>query len=157
VLAASFDLVLNFVVVVVFLFVAGITPTVSWLELPLIVGLIAVVATGVSLILSSLYVRHRDIDQLWGVAGQALFFLTPVFYTLTKIPAPFSRALVLANPIAASLSEARHALLDPNAPSAAALAGGWPYLLVPAGVAASMLALGSWLYRRESPRAAEFI
>src|SRR5439155_26147358 len=49
VLAASFDLFLNFVIVVVFFLIAGITPTVSWLELPLIVGLIALLATGVSL------------------------------------------------------------------------------------------------------------
>jgi ABC-type polysaccharide/polyol phosphate transport system ATPase subunit/ABC-type polysaccharide/polyol phosphate export permease len=157
VLAASFDLFLNFVIVVVFFLIAGITPTASWLELPLIVGLIGLLATGVSLILSSLYVRYRDLDQLWNVAGQALFFLTPVFYTLTTIPASFRRTLVLVNPIATALTEARHALIDPKAPTAAALAGGWPYLVLPVVIAGGLVGFGSWVYRRESPKAPEFI
>ena len=157
VLAASFDLAMNFVVVIAFFLIAGVTPTLSWFQLPLIVGGIGLLTTGVSLLLASLFVRHRDVDQLWGVAGQALFFLTPVFYVLTKLPEPFDRILVLANPIATALTQARHALLDPSAPSAASLAGGWPYLLVPAGIVAGVVLLGAWAYRRESPKAPELI
>ncbi len=157
VLAASFDLAMNFIVVVAVFLIAGITPTTSWLELPLIVGGIALLTVGVSLLLASLFVRHRDVDQLWGVAGQALFYLTPVFYPITKIPEPFDRILVLVNPIATALTQARHALLDPSAPSAAAVAGGWPYLAVPAAVVAGVVFLGGWAYRRESPKAPELI
>lgn len=157
VVASSFDLALNFAIVVAFLLLSGIAPTLSWLELVPIVGLVALLATGFSLLLASLYVRHRDLDQLWGVAGQALFFFTPVFYTLTKIPTAFARPLILANPIATALTQARHALLDPHAPSAAQVAGGWPYLLVPVALTISVFMLGRWAFSTESPRAPELI
>ena len=70
---------------------------------------------------------------------------------------PFERVVVLANPIATALTEARHALIDPAAPSAATVAGGWPYLLVPVAITAGIVLLGAWAYRRESPRAPELI
>ena len=156
VLATSFDLAMNFVVVIAIFLIAGLRPTTSWLELPLIVGTIALLTMGVSLLLASLYIRHRDIDQLWGVAGQALFYLTPIFYPITRIPEPFDRILVLVNPLATALTQARH-VLDPSAPSAASLAGGWSYLAVPAAIVAGSVALGGWAYRRESPKAPELI
>lgn len=157
VLAASFDFAMNFAVVIAVFFLSGLTPTASWLELPLIVGAVALLTTGMSLLLSSLFVRHRDLDQLWGVTGQALFFLTPIFYVVTTVPEPFQRVIVLVNPLATALTEARHALIDPGAPSAAAVAGGWPYLLVPVAITAALVLLGAWTYRRESPKAAELI
>ena len=42
----------------------------------------ALFATGFSLLLSAAYVRYRDLDQLWSVVSQALFYLTPIFYAI---------------------------------------------------------------------------
>jgi ABC-2 type transport system permease protein len=61
----------------------------------------------------------------------------------------------MANPIAAIATEARHALIDPSAPSAADTIGGAVWLLVPLGVIALVSVLGFWVFTREAPRIAE--
>jgi ABC-2 type transport system permease protein len=155
VLRAIFDLCINLVVVLAVVLGSGIAPRPGWLELPVLIGLLVVLTTGVSLLLAALYVRHRDADQIWQVASQTLFFLTPVFYVVTTIPEPLDRVAVLVNPLAAIFTEMRHALIDPTAPSAAEVAGGAVFLLVPLAIVAGIVALGVLVFGRVSPRAAE--
>ena len=154
VLAALMDLCLNMLVVVGFVLAAGVEPRAGWLEIPLLVLLITALATGASLLLSALYVRLRDVNQVWQVVSQALFYVTPIFYVVAALPDGAERA-ALANPLASAFTEARHAFVDPGAPSAAAAAGGAAYLLVPAAVTAVVLGLGVWVFRREAPWVAE--
>jgi ABC-2 type transport system permease protein len=59
------------------------------------------------------------------------------------------------NPLAAIFTQARHALIDPSAPTAADVIGGHGRLLVPLGVVLVTFAVGVWVFHRESPRAAE--
>jgi ABC-type polysaccharide/polyol phosphate transport system ATPase subunit/ABC-type polysaccharide/polyol phosphate export permease len=155
VLRAIFDLGINLVVVLAVVLGSGIAPRPGWLELPILLGLLVILTTGVSLLLGALYVRHRDVDQIWQVVSQAMFFLTPVFYVVATIPEPLDRVAVLVNPLATILTEMRHALIDPTAPSAAEAAGGAVFLLVPLAIIAGIVALGVIVFRRESPRAAE--
>ena len=124
VLASGFDLVLNLAVTVCFIVAFGTVPRLQWLELIPLVAALGVIATGMSLALSAAYVRYRDLDQLWPVAAQAVFFLTPIFYVVTMVPAPFERVIVLANPLATVITEARHAVIGSEAPTAASVAGG---------------------------------
>jgi ABC-type polysaccharide/polyol phosphate transport system ATPase subunit/ABC-type polysaccharide/polyol phosphate export permease len=155
VLTAFFDLCINVAVAFAVVLGSGIAPRPGWLELPLLVAVLIALTTGLSLLLAALYVRYRDLDQVWLVASQTIFFLTPIFYVVATIPGPFDRAVMLANPLAVILTEMRHALIDPAAPSAATAIGGAPFLLVPLAVTAALLALGLWVFARESPRAAE--
>jgi ABC-2 type transport system permease protein len=152
--SALLDLCMNLVAVLAVLLASGITPTAGWLELPLLVALLSVLAAGVAMLLSALYVRFRDIDQIWIVASQALFFGTPIFYVVAKLPEGAQHA-ALANPLAALFTEMRHALIDPSAPSAAEAIGGPALLLIPLAVGAAAVALGVWVFRRESPWVAE--
>ncbi len=156
-LATAIDLAVNLLVVFVFVLASGVRPRLSWLELPLLLGVVAVFSTGVGLLLAALYVRHRDLDQLWAVASQTLFYLTPIFYVAAKIPSPIREPLLLANPLAGVFTEARHALIDPAAPSSADLLGGYPMLLVPLGIVVGVLVLGLWVFARESPRVPEYV
>jgi ABC-2 type transport system permease protein len=157
VVASAFDFALNAVVALAVLLLYGITPRPAWVELILLLGVVVLVATGVSLVLSAAYVRYRDLDQLWSVAGQALFYLTPIFYAVTTVPEPFRRVLVLLNPLAAVMTQARHVLIDPAAPTAAAVAGGYPFLLCPLAVTVGTFAVGLWIFRHESPKAPEYV
>jgi ABC-type polysaccharide/polyol phosphate transport system ATPase subunit/ABC-type polysaccharide/polyol phosphate export permease len=149
------DLAANLVVVIALALALGVRPGLSWLELVPLVGVLALFATGLSLILAAVFVRHRDVHQVWAVALQALFFCTPLFYAASAIAPPWDRIMLLLNPIAAVVTEARHAFIDPGAPSAAAVAGGYPFLLVPGGIVLGVLALGLWVFARQSPRVAE--
>jgi ABC-2 type transport system permease protein len=155
-IAISFiDLLANLVVVFAFALIYGVVPRPGWLELIPIVAVLTIFATGFALFLSAAFVRHRDVDQVWGVVISAAFYATPIFYAASSVPGGLKRALVLFNPVATALTEARHAVIDPSAPSAAAVAGGYPWLLVPLGVVLVAVAAGFWMFGRESPWAAE--
>jgi hypothetical protein len=65
VLLACFNLALNLIVVLGFALIEGVRPMLSWLELPLIVAMLAVFATGIAMLLSALFVKFRDVLPIW--------------------------------------------------------------------------------------------
>lgn len=152
-LTAGFNLVINFVVVISFALASGVTPRVSWLELPLLVLLLGVLAIGVGLLLSVLYVRFRDIDPIWDVATQILFYLCPIIYTAQQYKGAVRVAMV--NPIAAILTQMLHAFIDPHQPNVGVWIGGSVRLLIPLGIIVGAFAVGLWFFNREAPRIAE--
>jgi homopolymeric O-antigen transport system permease protein len=100
---------------------------VSWpiLFFPLVVAVQLVFTFGVALIVSSLAVRFRDIVQLTPTLLTFFFFVTPVFYPSSMVPATY-RPLILLNPMA-HIIEAYHDVLlyrrppDPTSFGAVAL------------------------------------
>jgi ABC-2 type transport system permease protein len=154
VLTALMNLGATLLAVFVFAIASGVYPNWGWLELPLLVAVLAVVATGTGLLLSVLFVRYRDVQPIWEVATQILFYASPILYVATMVPEDWQRAYLL-NPIAAVLTQVRHAVVDPSAPTASAVLGGAAWLLIPLGLSALVLALGIWVFSREAPRIAE--
>jgi len=153
-LHALFNLGLNMLVVFIFALASGIEPRVSWLELIPLLAVLAVFATSVAMLLSALYVRYRDVQPIWEVISQILFYASPVIYVASFYPASVEEA-AMANPLAAIFTQVRHAVIDPSAPTAYDVAGGAGWLLVSLGVVAVSCALGSWVFAREAPRIAE--
>jgi ABC-type polysaccharide/polyol phosphate transport system ATPase subunit/ABC-type polysaccharide/polyol phosphate export permease len=156
-LAGVFDLGINLVVVFAVVLGSGVTPQAGWLEFPVLLLLLAALTAGVTLLLSACYVRYRDTDQIWQVVSQTIFFLTPTFYVASNLSSEAARALLLANPIAAILTEVRHAVIDPSAPSAAEVLGDPLLVAVPIAIVFATVAVGAAVFRRESARAAELI
>jgi ABC-2 type transport system permease protein len=153
-LHAFFNLGLNLIVVFAFILGSGIEPRLAWLELIPLIALMVAFASGVTMLVSALYVRYRDVQPIWEVALQMLFYASPIIYVASTYPDSVEN-LAMANPIAAIATEARHALIDPSAPSAADTIGGAVWLLVPLGVIALVSVLGFWVFTREAPRIAE--
>ena len=153
-LHALFNLGLNLIVVFAFVLGSGIDPRWEWLGLIPLVFLLLLFSTGVAMLLSALYVRYRDMEPIWEVALQILFYASPVIYVITTLPDSVETE-AMANPIAAILTQARHTLIDPDAPSAAAAIGGTARLLIPLGVIAFFFVVGFWVFTREAPRIAE--
>jgi ABC-2 type transport system permease protein len=153
-LSALFNLGMMLIAVMVFAVATGVTPQWGWLELPLLIAVLLVLGLGAGMLMSVLFVRYRDVQPIWDVFSQALFYGSPVLYVVAIVPASFQQEY-MANPIAAVLTEMRHAILDPNAPSAAEVIGGTARLLVPAAIVVITFALGWWAFRREAPRIAE--
>jgi ABC-type polysaccharide/polyol phosphate transport system ATPase subunit/ABC-type polysaccharide/polyol phosphate export permease len=154
VVASLFDLCMNLIAVAALLFASGIEPRVEWLEMPVLILILSLLVAGVAMLLSVLYVRLRDVDQIWLVATQALFFGTPIFYVIASLPED-AHTVALSNPLAALLTEMRHALIDPAAPSAAEAIGGAALLSIPIAITVGILSLGALAFRHESPRIAE--
>jgi len=155
-LTAAFNLAFNLVAVLVFVLATGVDPHPSWLVLPLILIGVAVFAAGPAMLLSALYVRFRDLKPMWEVVLQVLFYASPILYVIEVLPSGgLQKAVVLLNPLATLLVEARATLIDPDAPHAWDIAGGVHMLAIPALIVLGLLALGFWVFNRDAPAIAE--
>jgi ABC-2 type transport system permease protein len=154
VLTCLFNLGLNLVAVLVFLLAFGVTPLWTWLLFPLVLVALIGLTTAVSMIVSSLYPRFRDIAIIWTVASTVLFYASPVLYPLDKVPNPL-RQFMMVNPLAPLLELARKWVIDPTAPGPAALVSNDLLLLAPVAVYVVVCVLAVWLFAREAPRIAE--
>jgi ABC-2 type transport system permease protein len=154
VLTALFNLGMTLIAVFIFAIASGVTPTWGWLELPVLILLLTIFATGCGLVLSALFVRYRDVQPIWDVTSQVLFYASPILYVATMVPESYQRAY-LANPISALLTQMRHAVVDPTARPVWDAIGGTERLLVPGGIVFAVFLLGLWVFRREAPRIAE--
>ena len=162
VLTALMNLALNLVPVLIFLLADGGSPRWSWLLLLPVVVLLALLATGLGMFLSVYYVRYRDIRPIWEVVLQMNFYAGGIFIALTTLK-PITVGgvrvnlahVLLANPFAAILQEARHVFIDPGYATASSAIGGTGLLLVPLGLSAIALVGGFLLFDREAPRVAE--
>jgi ABC-2 type transport system permease protein len=144
----------NLVVVFGYLLVYGVDPAWTWLLLPLILAPLFVLTCAVSMLLSALYVRFRDVGIIWGVASAALFYCTPLLYPIEQVPSQYRPAL-LVNPLAPLFEQARVWIIDPTAPGAIEAAGGVLGLLPAAAVFVLVCVAGWWVFSREAPRIAE--
>jgi ABC-2 type transport system permease protein len=154
VMTSLFNLGMNLIAVLVFIFAFGVTPTWTWLLFPVVVLVLLVFTSAVSMLLSSLYVRYRDVAIIWSVASTALFYGTPVLYPLDIVPNNLVQILFI-NPLTPLFEQARKWIIDPDAPGAATAAGGWEYLIAPIAIYIVVCVLAVWVFDREAPRVAE--
>jgi ABC-2 type transport system permease protein len=158
VLLAMFNLALNLVVVLGFALAEGVEPTLSWLELPLIIGALAVLATGIAMLLSALFVTLRDVQPIWEVFSQVLFYCSPVIISVVTVRDKLSTSLLhvyMINPLSAIFQQFRHAIITQGTPSAANAIGSSVALLAPLGIVVGVFALGFWVFNRSAPLVAE--
>jgi ABC-2 type transport system permease protein len=156
-LGAAFNLFLNLLVLGAFLAIAGIEPQWTWLLVPFPLLFLVLFAVGVSLMLSSLYVSFRDVQPVWDVILQALFYATPVIYPIETL-ADKSESLshvALMNPVATVIQEVRHLVLGDETPSAADAMGDAALLLVPLFIVVGVAIAGYVVFDKLAPRVAE--
>jgi ABC-2 type transport system permease protein len=154
VVTGAFNLGLNLIIVLVFLFAFGVEPMWSWLLFPVAVAALFVLTAGVSMMLSALYVRFRDLAIIWQVFAQALFYATPILYPITAFHDRTLEHLLMINPLSVIFEQVRVWLLEPDAPTAVNVAG-WAGLIPAAVIFVGACGLGVWLFAREAPRIAE--
>jgi ABC-2 type transport system permease protein len=155
VLTAVLDLSLNLVVVFIFLVAYGVDPTWTWLLLPVIVLGLLVVTVAVSMIVSALYPRFRDMLLIWSVLSTVLFYATPVLYPIGAAPEQF-RHLIQLNPLTPIFEQAQKWIIDPAAPGAVGATEGAEYFLAASfAVIVILCAAAVWVFKREAPRIAE--
>jgi ABC-2 type transport system permease protein len=154
VLTSLFNLGLNLIVVFVFILAFGVEPTWTWLLFPLVLLALAVLTTAVAMIVSSLYPRFRDVSIIWSVLATVLFYGSPVLYPIEAVPTTL-RHVIMLNPLASLFELGRRWVIDPTAPTPAAVAGGHTRLIVPLAIYLAVCAFAVWIFNREAPRIAE--
>jgi ABC-2 type transport system permease protein len=145
----------NLIAVAVFVAANRVIPRLEWLALiPLILELF-IVTLGVGLFLSALYVRLRDVSQVWELVLQLMFYASPIIYPVGFLPS-WWKPIAFLSPFVQIIQDARAVVL-PHTPveTAADVYGtAWGYA-IPLGVGLAITVGGYLFFRREAPYAAE--
>jgi len=119
---------------------APIQPNWAISLLPLLLLMMAGLALGFGIIISSMTTKYRDLQVLVQFGVQLWMYATPVIYTLSSVPESF-RWLVIANPVAAIVETFRYAFFSEGMFS-------WAYLSYSAAFTVVLLLVGMALFNR---------
>jgi len=145
---AVITLALFSLVLLMFLAATGRAPAPASVALYLVYqGMFFAIVTGFSLAASVLFMRFRDLNQVWEVVTHAGFFIAPIIYPIGILPERM-HAYLYAWPPTPIIVFSRSVLLDAHVPSLTAHA----LLLIETGV---VLGIGALIYRARAPRVAE--
>lgn len=155
---------LNFVVVIIFALVNGVFPTLSWLVMiPLLLELY-ILGLGIGFILSTVYVKLRDLAPIWEVVMQFGFYATPVVYPITQLTSMGGDLGLMAakldlifNPVAQIVQDARHFFVGPMNESAAAMVGNGLLAVVPIILTLVIFIAGLAFFTKRSKHFAELV
>jgi ABC-2 type transport system permease protein len=160
-LSASVGICITFLanvsVLVVFIAIERVTPTVEWLlVVPLLLELY-VFSLGLGLLLAALYVRFRDVGQIWELGVQLLFFASAIFYPIGILPS-WAQEVAFLNPFVQVMQDVRHAMLGssgPNDLTAADVYAGAGGRAIPIAIALVVFIGALAFFRREGKYFAE--
>jgi ABC-2 type transport system permease protein len=155
--SALINFSLNLLVVVVFMVISGVDIAAAIVWFPFILIQIYIFALGVSLFLSAAFVKYRDISHIWEVILQALFYLTPILYPLTLITNVTFQKILLLNPMAQAIQDARNALVTQNTLTIAEVFHSPAARLIPLSITVVALVLGILYFKKEAKDFAENI
>lgn len=158
-LTAVINLLINLVVVIIFALINGVTPSWTWLIVPVLVLELYTLSLGISFLLGAINVKYRDITSIWEVLTQALFYAVPIIYPVSMVAAnyPFAAKAILLNPIAQIVQDIRYCLITDQASTTWNTIGN-PFLkVIPIIIVIFILVWGSWYFRKRSKKFAEEI
>jgi ABC-type polysaccharide/polyol phosphate export permease len=149
VIVAQFvTLLIEVVVLTIALLIAG-NMVLPWLPvLLLILGLLALFTTGLALILAAANVFFHDVNYLWGILSQLLFYATPIIYNPATIELDILRDISNYGPTGSFIIAVRNVVYDLRMPGAGRIV----QLVI---LAFGSFALGAWVFNKLSPRFAE--
>ena len=116
------NFLISCIIIVASLFISGIGIGASIIYLPLIVLLQYIFSLAISFILSSITVYIRDLEYFVSVLMMLWFYLTPVLYEITMIPAQF-RAIFNLNPMVHIITAYRDILYYQKTPDMLVILG----------------------------------
>ena len=162
-MSSLISLIINLMVVVVAALFTGIQFTPLALLAPLGILQLFIIAFGLSLFLSAMYVRFRDIGHIWEVILQILFYAMPIIYPLTmvanmKVLGVSVQEIIMLNPVAQAIQDVRHNLISPTTvPTTWSTIENIWLSLVPIAITAIILVVGVWYFSRNSKKFAEMM
>lgn len=158
--SAFINALINLIVVFAFVLILAPFNELSMKTLiifPLIIIQLVVFTLGVGYFLSALYVRLRDINHIWEVVRQALFYSIPIIYPLTRVPYENIQQIMISNPIVQVIEEARAVVTYKETLTTYDIFGSNVYLLVPIGITVFTFIFGLLYFLRQSKTFAENI
>ena len=110
---ALINLGINFIVIILFSFFSGIAPNLGWLLVPFLILELYLLSLGLALLLGSVNIKYRDVQSIWEVLVQALFYAVPIIYPIQMVAtySNFTAHLLMLNPIAQVIQDVRSLLV----------------------------------------------
>lgn len=151
---------INLGVVIVFSIINGVQFTWRVVMVPIGIFELYFLTLGVALILATLDVYFRDIQHIWEVFSQALFYGVPIIYPLqmaVNVNPTFAK-IILLNPLAQTIQDIRYWLIAPQTTPTV-----WNYIhtpwiqAIPIVLALAIFALGVYVFQRNSRKFAEIL
>ncbi|HUS25890.1 MAG TPA: ABC transporter permease [Nevskiaceae bacterium] len=156
-ISALINLFLNLIVVGAFLVANQVDLHMTGLWLPLILLQVYVLSLGVSLFLAAAFVKFRDVSYIWEVILQGAFYLTPILYPLTIITNHTMQQLLLLNPMAQAIQDARYAVVTHQTTRITNVFDNPLMVLIPYALTILALVGGLWYFRKHAKTFAEEI
>lgn len=158
ILAGSFsaliNLVLNFIIIGFFMVISGVELSEKAFILPLLIAELFIFSLAIAFFLSAAFVRYRDVGYIWEVMVQGAFYATPILYPLSLVPIEAAKLLML-NPMAQIIQDARYALITDQTQTAATVYGDGPLRFVPFMIVVLTIVLAASYFRSRSRYFAE--
>jgi lipopolysaccharide transport system permease protein len=149
VLANLIGSLLEFLILVPIIFILLGSLPLTILLFPVIHVLYFWLILGIGLFLSSLFVYFRDLNQVWEVLVNILFFMSPIIYPLSIVPESLMTYYLL-NPVTALVIIYRDVMIGGSLPSL-------DNLIVVIGLGAVIFLVGVFTFNRLQRRFAEVI
>lgn len=140
VLSNVVNFLITFIIIIVFLILSGVGLSWTILLFPLVLIVQTILMFGIAFILSSITVYARDVEHIVNVIVMALFYGTPIVYTIDMLPAQFQTLLQL-NPMTSIIGAYRDVLFYQKLPDFVSLG-------IVAIVSVIIMVFGLWLFRK---------
>ena len=140
---------LNLIIFSAFFIFSKVMPEITMLLFIFYLLQVIIFSFSVSLILSSFYLKFKDLMHLWGVLLQMGFWLTPIIYPITMIPENI-RQLFFLNPMARIITDSRYVLIYNQVPTLR-------HNIISCIILALFFFFGIWIFNKRSPKFAEEI
>jgi ABC-type polysaccharide/polyol phosphate export permease len=148
IVAQFVTLMIEMVVLIVALRIAG-NVVLPWIPvLLLVLALLALFTAGVALALSAANVFFHDVNYLWGILSQVLFYASPIIWNPATVGKPWLEHLASFGPTGSFIIAVHNIMYDLRLPSNGRLI----HLTI---LSFATFAAGSWVFNRLSPRFAE--
>lgn len=148
VIAAFVDFAIAAALFFVLMLAYGAPVTLSILWLPVLVILQLLLALGISLFGSALFVAYRDLRFVVPLALQLWMYVSPVAYSFSSVPERF-RPLYMVNPMAGIVDAYRRVVLG--------MTPQWQYLVPEAVLIVAIFLLGFYYFKRKEASFADII
>lgn len=151
-LSAFINLLLNLVIFAIFVIVNGVELQFSVLLFPLYIVELYILALSLAFFLSAAYVKYRDISHIWEVLLQGAFYATPILYGLQIVVSVSETAakVMLLNPMAQIIQDARNVLVTPQTLTAADLIDNPLIRLIPFMIVIFLAVFASYYFKKHS-------
>lgn len=158
-ISALINLAINLVIIAIFMGINHAPLTWHLLLVPVFIAEVFIFAVGCAFILSTMYVKIRDINFVWDIILQGAFYASAVLFPISRVAdqSALAAKVLLVNPVAQAIQDARYSLLPATMPTANSYLGDAGLVIAPFALVVVVLVFGAWYFRKKSPYFAENI